>query len=291
MSKHPKRAREQVSSSSESDNDIRLQERSDDEDCSDIDVDFQFDSFCDEDFHGVSLLLKNVLGGEFDNVGLTDCLLEQQNISCAVKTGDDSAICAIGSVVNPHQYKDVEGVKQLKGYILRNANKSASEAVAKSIQRILAEPASGIVPGIVLKERLVNLPLQIAPGIHKVLIDDIAWSLSPEAECPPDEAQFYRFTHFAFLSYFLVDPAARGGGKLVSAGKTKKAKKTNAVSEADRIYMHVEDETFLESSTASFSWREGEHDDGKNKYEKHRLVYVMEKADYSNATERLTKAV
>ena len=280
------------SSDAESDDSqIRLQHE---EDGSDVDVDFQFENLTEDDFHGVSLLIKNLLAGEYNSVSLAETITEQQNIGCAVKTGDDSAICAIGTVLNPHQYRSSEGVKQLKGYILRHATKHAADAVAKQTQRLLAEPVNGIVPGIVIKERLVNLPMQLAPGMHRVLVDDISWSLSTEAECPAEEAAFYRYTHLVFISFFLVDPSAVSGGKLPEkAGKVKKAKKRAKIhaADGDRIYIHAEDEIFLESAEGSFSWVEGEHDDGKVKYQKHRLVYMMTKPDYLSALTRLEKAL
>jgi BCCIP len=253
-------------------------------------VDFEFNSVSEQDFHGVSLILKNVLGGEYNGASLADTIVEQQNIGTVVKTGEDSAICCLGTVLNPHQYNTVEGVNQVKSFILKNSQKHGNEKVINLTKRLFDPSSANTVPGIVLKERLVNLPLQLSPGLHKVLLDDIAWSLSTEAECPGDEIDFYRFTHYIFVSYFLVDPSSSSTeGRLVSQGKVKKRSKQ--VTESSRIYMHGEDETFLESAEGSFSWRVEDHDDSQQKYHKYRLVYVMTAEDYRSAVDRLLKAV
>ena len=271
--------------------DIRM-ERSDDEDASDIDVEFEFMSLNDEDYHGVSLILKNLLGGEYNGASLSEAIVEQQNIGTTVKTGEDSAICCLGTILNPHQYESFEGVQQLRSFVLSNAQKHAPEKCMTLLKLLLDSTSTDVVTGMVVKERLVNLPLQLSPGLHKVLLDDIAWSLSPEAECPADEINFYRFTHLIFLSYFLVDPHQVGNeGRLTSQGKVAERKKRKQVSESDRIYMHGEDETFLESAEASYSWRVEDHEDGKTRYHKYRLVYVMSMEDYKSAVERLLKAV
>jgi BCCIP len=244
----------------------------------------------EDDFHGVSLLLKNIVGGEYNGPSLADAIVDQQNIGTVVKTGEGSAICCLGTILNPHQYKSVEGVNQLLSFILTNAQKYATEKMTILLKTITDTPR--FIPGIVIKERLVNLPLQLSPNLHKVLIDDIAWSLSAEAECPADEIDYYRFTHLIFLSYFLVDPHQAGNeGRLVSKGKVAERKKRKEVAESDRIYMHGEDETFVESAEGSFCWRVEDHEDGKTQYHKYRLVYVMTMDDYKSAVERLVKAV
>jgi len=236
------------------------------------------------------LILKNLLGGEYNGASLADTIVDQQNIGTVVKTGEDSAICCLGTILNPHQYKNVEGMNQVRSFISKHAQRHGNEKVSNTLQKLFDPSTSNAVPGIVLKERLVNLPLQLSPGLHKVLLDDIAWSLSAEAECPADEIDFYRFTHYIFLSYFLVDPSSSSTeGRLVSQGKVKKRSKQ--VTESSRIYMHGEDETFLESAEGSFSWRVEDHDDAQQKYHKYRLVYVMSAEDYRSAVERLLKAV
>jgi len=238
------------------------------------------------------LILKNLLGGEYHGASLADSIVDQQNIGTVVKTGEDSGICCLGTILNPNQYKTVQGVNDICSFIINNSKKHAPEKTSSLIAAILDPLSTGLVPGIVLKERLVNLPLQLSPGLHKVLLDDIAWSLSAEAECPAEEIDFYRFTHLVFLSFFLVDPHQTGNeGRLFSQGKVAERKKRKQVSASERIYMHGEDETFLESAECSVAWRVEDHEDGKRQYHKYRLVYVMLMDDYKSAVERLLKAV
>jgi protein BCP1 len=266
-------------------------DNSDDENANQVDVDFGFMNICDDDYHGVTLILKNLLSGEYNGASLADAILEQQNIGTTVKTDDnEGAICAIASILNPHQYDKYEGVQQLKNYILKNARASGSQKAKEMTEAIFGSQI--LVPGIVIKERLINVPMQISPGLHQVLLDDINWTFSPEAECPQEEIDYYRFSHLVFLSYFCVDPHNQsGGGKLGSQGKVAERKKKKHVNESDRIYMHGEDETFLESAEVSWAWRVADHDDSNTKYHKYRLAYIMTMDDYRSAVERLSKAV
>ena len=151
-------------------------DNSDDENANQVDVDFGFMNICDDDYHGVTLILKNLLSGEYNGASLADAILEQQNIGTTVKTDDnEGAICAIASILNPHQYDKYEGVQQLKNYILKNARASGSQKAKEMTEAIFGSQI--LVPGIVIKERLINVPMQISPGLHQVLLDDINWTL------------------------------------------------------------------------------------------------------------------
>eukprot|EP00392_Amoebophrya_sp_AT5.2_P006413 g6425.t1 len=49
--------------------------------------------------------------------------------------------------------------------------------------------------GLLVNERLINLPDDLAPPLHKCLVDGIAWSQTTP-ECPEEERPFYSFDHF-----------------------------------------------------------------------------------------------
>lgn len=48
---------------------------------------------------------------------------------------------------------------------------------------------------------MINLPSELVPGIHRVLKDDVAWSLSEEAHCPVEEKKYYKFTHLLVIGW------------------------------------------------------------------------------------------
>ena len=180
-----------------------------------------------------------------------------------------------------------------------------------TLSSTLLGPESTLVFGLVISERLFNVPGDVAPHLHQVLIDDVKWSLS---ECPEDEKRFYEFEEFLVISHFLVDQnleaqnsttdepptteaqtSSHSTGKLEKQSKKKSRKDQKKLSKKDpvvnRIYMHPEDEVLLEFSLNSWFFKIGDHDDGKNKYPKYRLIYQIKNEDYQEAISRMIQAM
>ncbi|KAF4695087.1 hypothetical protein FOZ60_005825 [Perkinsus olseni] len=138
---------------------------------------FRFEDMTDDDFHGVRMMITRLLDGkEYDIGSLAQCIIDQQNIGTIIKSGEDDkkgkgdsggddAFCAVATILNP--------------------NKMVSPAGG----------SGGSCCGIMLNERMINLPSELVPGIHRVLKDDVAWSLSEAAHCPAEERKYYKFTH------------------------------------------------------------------------------------------------
>ena len=56
--------------------------------------------------------------------------------------------------------------------------------------------------GIVVNERLVNMPHEVAPKLHEALRDEIEWAW--EDEPTQERRDHFRFDHYVFLSRVLV---------------------------------------------------------------------------------------
>ncbi|KAF4732236.1 hypothetical protein FOZ63_032999, partial [Perkinsus olseni] len=222
---------------------------------------FRFEDMTDDDFHGVRMMITRLLDGqEYDIGSLAQCIIDQQNIGTIIKSGEDDkkgkgdsggddAFCAVATILNPVQYsKEVPGMRELVDHLKKQVDKHADSDETKEAFNKMVSPAGGSggsCCGIMLNERMINLPSELVPGIHRVLKDDVAWSLSEAAHCPAEERKYYKFTHLLFLTSYYVDPSAAPskampGGKKMKAAKRKKARLE--MEKKERRYICFEDE-------------------------------------------------
>lgn len=142
------------SPSSSSDPDLISSESSDDEDgeaFDSIDVDFEFFDPEEGDFHGIKTLLTNYLDGEkFDSSNVVDELMACPG-STVIKCGDEGNIIGIAAVLeNP-----IQGIQD---FLLRHC----SEEVASRLH--------GKNMRLILHERLMNSPPQLAPPLMEAIL-------------------------------------------------------------------------------------------------------------------------
>jgi len=247
--------------------------------------------------------LSQVAAGPLHTLtALTETITNQVNVGTVVTTGDvDSGICAFGTIVNINQYKENPGMAGIHS-LLRDISKRNPKST-KSITKILA--GEDCVAGLMLKERLINFPFELAPNIHKVLIDDVIWSGSDDYE--PDDGEKredYHFTHLLVLSSFEVE----GGSKSSSAavpeeseegagepgmGHKKKRKMDKLAAASARVYHHWEDEVFVEKALFVHKWQNAAKSEvfrANRKYQAHSILYAIRWSDYTELAAKLSLA-
>ena len=70
--------------------------------------------------------------------------------------------------------QDHPSIKPLTEYALSKANSNL--ALHSALEETLA-PSSHTHVGLVLSERLVNMPIQVVPPMYRMLADEIKWAL------------------------------------------------------------------------------------------------------------------
>lgn len=70
--------------------------------------------------------------------------------------------------------KDHPSIKSLTGYFLSKAN--PNPALRAVLDDALASSSNNHV-GLILSERLVNMPVQIVPPMYRMLADEIKWAV------------------------------------------------------------------------------------------------------------------
>jgi len=198
-----------------------------------VNVDFEWFNFDPEiDFQGVKTLLRQLFDVDaplFDISGLADLILSQNTIGSAVKVdGKSNDAYAFLTALNLYEHREKPAIGSLIQYISEKANTSES---LSAIPTILS---AGKHVGLVLAERLVNMPSEIAPPMYSMLVDEI--------EAAVEDKEPYEFSHYLIISktYHEVQSSLDD-----SERKRKKAK-----DETPLFYFHPEDEILQKHAAA-----------------------------------------
>jgi protein BCP1 len=141
-----------------------------------IQVDFEGRNPIDSDFHGIKQLLGQLFPKAHINLTeMTDVIIKQNFVGSVIKQCDldydDSSdedidmedaggtVFGVATAINITN-KTEECVKQFRSFILEKAEKNAKEADLKTIKDILGN--GGKPTGLIINERFINIPAQIA---------------------------------------------------------------------------------------------------------------------------------
>ncbi|CZS89180.1 probable Protein BCP1 [Rhynchosporium agropyri] len=212
-----------------------------DEDVDMVNVEFEWFNFKPEvDFHGLKSLLRQLLDVDsqlFDLSALADLILSQPTVGSTVKVdGDETDAYAFLTILNLHEHREKKIVRDLTEYIMEKSKSSPSLAV---LGRLLTSSSQ---VGLILGERLINVPAEVSPPMYTMLIDEI--------EAAVEDKEPYDFTHYLILSKTYNEISSSLDQE--DAPKTKKNKAANASREV--FYFHPEDEVLQKHALASGSF-------------------------------------
>ncbi|KAJ7437697.1 p21-C-terminal region-binding protein-domain-containing protein [Mycena latifolia] len=229
---------------------------SDSDDVSFVDVDFDFfDPNPNVDYHALKRLLAQLFqrdADRFDLPALVDLILAQPTVGTTIKTdGLESDPYAILTVLNMHAHQAHPSIAALAAYFLE---KTASDPPFHAALRALFAGNDTHV-GLVLCERLINMPVQTVPPMYRMLSDEIKWALA--------DSEPYAFTHLLFVSrtYHLSPAEEEALANRAPSHKSKKSKKQKPQQPAlqaappDGIYpFHPEDACIQEYALHALSY-------------------------------------
>ncbi|KAH7411074.1 p21-C-terminal region-binding protein-domain-containing protein [Cadophora sp. MPI-SDFR-AT-0126] len=212
-----------------------------DDDVDMVNVEFEWFNFKPEvDFHGLKSLLRQLLDVDaqlFDLSALADLILSQPTIGSTVKVdGDETDAYAFLTILNLHEHREKKVIKDLTEYLIEKSKSSPSLAPLGSLL------TSSSQVGLVLGERLINIPSEIAPPMYTMLIDEI--------EAAVEDKEPYEFTHYLILSKTYNEISSSLDQE--DAPRTKKNKAVKASREI--FYFHPEDEVLQKHAWASGSF-------------------------------------
>lgn len=214
-----------------------------------VNVDFEmFDPQPAHDFHGLKHLLRQLFDSDsslFDLSALADLILSQPLLGTTVKTdGNESDPYAFLTVVSLRVHASHAAVTPLVAYLLSKAA-AANPVLHRTLKPLLAPDSPTGHVGLILTERLVNMPVQVVPPMYKMLLEEIEWAVQ--------ENEPYDFSHFLVLSKTYTEVASRLDE--MESRPSKKWKKQRP-RRPETFYYHPEDEVVRrlvgEDNAASF---------------------------------------
>ena len=225
-----------------------------------VNVEFEWFNFKpDIDFHGLKSLLRQLLDVDsqlFDLSALADLVLSQPTVGSTVKVdGEDTDAYAFLTILNMHEHREKEVIKDLTKYIVEKSKTAESLAP-------LADLISNRQVGLVLAERLINVPSEIAPPMYGMLIDEI--------EAAVEDKEPYEFTHYLILSKTYHEIASALDQEEKPRSKKNKAGKGTR----ETFYFHPEDEV-LQKHAQGFGLFEYTKDEGEGMADSKRAFSEM----------------
>ncbi|KAL6881384.1 p21-C-terminal region-binding domain-containing protein [Trichoderma novae-zelandiae] len=220
------------------------EDSSDDEDFDMVNVEFEWFNFDAEiDFHGTKSLLRQLFDVDanlFNMSALSDLVLSQPTIGSTVKVdGKANDAYAMLTVLNTYEHRDKEPVKDILRYIVEKAQTNPSiSAVAELIGA--QKPV-----GLVLSERLINMPSEIAPPLYTMLVEEVEDAL--------EDKEPYDFSYYLVLS--------RTYQEVESTLDVEDRKRKKAKEDASTYHFHPEDEILEKYAVAHGSFRYTKEDD------------------------------
>ncbi|KIW01959.1 uncharacterized protein PV09_06796 [Verruconis gallopava] len=232
----------------------RGQDESDDEsDLEMLDVDFEwFDPQPQFDFHGLKTLCRQLFDIDaqlFDLSALVELILSQPLLGSTVKVdGNETDPYAFLTVLNLHVHRELPVIKNLTNYLARQASGHLSK-----LPDLLSAGSNSQV-GLILTERLLNMPSEISPPMYTMLLEEIQWAL--------EEKEPYEFTHYLIWSKVYHEVVSTLDAE--DAERPKKKSKASKQGMSDEVfYFHPEDEILHKYSLAYGNFEyEIKQDDG-----------------------------
>lgn len=201
-----------------------------------IQADFAFFDPKPDDFHGVKMLLQSYLDDrQWDLSGFVDLILAQTTVGTVVKIEDDEdeGLFALLTALNLGRYKDNKCFAEVKDYLLKVCE---DKSLVGELKGLLEDQAEHV--GLVVSQRVMNLPPQLLPHLYSALFDEISWAI--EDEPTEDLRNSFRFKH-----YLLVTRIYK---------KIAQNRKGSTSDNDDIIYVKPEDELFYELCSWSFTY-------------------------------------
>ncbi|KAK4836550.1 hypothetical protein QYF36_024571 [Acer negundo] len=209
-----------------------------------VQTDFVFFDPKPDDFHGVKLLLQTYLDDkQWDLSGFVDLILAQTTVGTLVKIegDDDDTPFSVLSALNLGRYKDHKCIMELKEFLLQICQE---KDLINGLRSILGEQAHDV--GLLVSQRVVNLPPQLLPPLYGALFDEVSWATEDE---PTEELR----NSFRFKFYLLVSKIY----KLKNTNQKRNVnlkKRPNTHNNEEIIYIKPEDEIFHKLSLWSFTF-------------------------------------
>ncbi|XP_021253692.1 BRCA2 and CDKN1A-interacting protein [Numida meleagris] len=218
-----------------------------------VNVEFEAHSISDNDYNGIKKLLQQLfLKAPVNTAELTDILIQQNHIGSIIKQAevqedgsdddvDDDEVFGFISFLNLTERKSTQCAEQIKELILSRCEKSCEQRVVEQLDKILKDDTKPV--GLLLSERFINVPPQIALPMHQQLQKELKEAQRTNKPCGK--------CHY----YLLISKT------FTEATKNSKKKEGRNWQKEELMFANAEEEFFYESALLKFSYSVQEESD------------------------------
>jgi len=147
-------------------------------------VDFEAHNISHTDYNGIKKLLQQLfLKAHVNTSEMTDIIIQQNHIGSVIRQAeipedsdddevDPEEVFGFISMLNLTERKGVECVEEVKELLVDQCDKSSPHSVTEQLEQMLNDTSKPV--GLLLSERFINVPPQIALPLHKQLQEEIA---------------------------------------------------------------------------------------------------------------------
>ncbi|XP_060950579.1 protein BCCIP homolog [Limanda limanda] len=217
-------------------------EASEEEINEEITVDFEAHTISANDFNGVKRLLQQLfLKAHVNTSEITDLIIQQNHLGSVIKQAevpedsdddDPDEVYGFITMLNLTERKDVQCVEEMKDLLVDQCEKNATPSLTEQLEQILSDDSKPV--GLLLSERFINVPPQIALPLHKQLQEELAEAQrtnKPSGKC-----------HYCLMISKTCKEA------------TKSIPGRGGVPKEEYLFINAEEEFFYEQATMKFHY-------------------------------------
>nr|8EXF_B Chain B, BCCIPa [Homo sapiens] len=168
-----------------------------------VNIEFEAYSLSDNDYDGIKKLLQQLfLKAPVNTAELTDLLIQQNHIGSVIKQTDVEVFGFI-SLLNLTERKGTQCVEQIQELVLRFCEKNCEKSMVEQLDKFLNDTTKPV--GLLLSERFINVPPQIALPMYQQLQKELAGAHRTNKPC--GKCYFY-----LLISKTFVEAGQHNGG-------------------------------------------------------------------------------
>ncbi|XP_037660986.1 BRCA2 and CDKN1A-interacting protein [Choloepus didactylus] len=219
-----------------------------------VNIEFEAYSISEGDYDGIKKLLHQLFLKASVNIAeLTDLLIQQSHIGSVIKQTDvsedsdddvdvdEDEIFGFISLLNLTERKGTQCAEQIKELILSFCEKNCEKSLVEQLDKLLNDPTKPV--GLLLSERFINVPPQIALPMHQQLQKELAEAHKTNKPC--GKCYFYLLISKTF----------------VETGKNDSKKKWSNQKKDELMFANAEEEFFYEKAILKFHYSVQEESD------------------------------
>uniref|UniRef100_A0A2K5QWS1 BRCA2 and CDKN1A interacting protein n=1 Tax=Cebus imitator TaxID=2715852 RepID=A0A2K5QWS1_CEBIM len=229
---------DEVEDEDEDDDDSDEEEDEDDEVVDEeVNIEFEAYSISDNDHDGIKKLLQQLfLKAPVNTAELTDLLIQQNHIGSVIKQTDvsedsdddvdEDEIFGFISLLNLTERKGTQCAEQIKELILSFCEKNCEKSMVEQLDKLLNDTTKPV--GLLLSERFINVPPQIALPMYQQLQKEVVEAHKTNKPC--GKCCFYLLISKTF----------------VEEGKNNSKRKWSNQKKDELMFANAEEEFFYE---------------------------------------------